>query len=694
MTLQTYFSCFFHKAGARFSAFLLPGVGLFKAIPNKTQPTGTWCFQSVLTSHLIPAPNPGLSAAWRWSFRTLVMGGIALMSQVQAASVNLAWDASASTDVSGYRIYFGTSSNSMTNTLAVGNTTTTTVSSLTSGTNYFFTAKATNAAGLESAGSNVLSYTPPNPPPPTNTAPVMSLPADQTVATGQTVGPIGFSATDAQTALSGLTFSAISSNQTLVPNGSISFGVSGTSPTITVVPAAGQSGSATVSGTVSDGTLSATDSFVITVNAVGGSGTATGAWPATTVPGVIDAGADRSVELGVKIRSDVSGFITGIRFYKASTNTGTHIGSLWSGTGTKLASATFTAETSSGWQQVTFATPVPITANTVYVASYHCNTGHYSADESFFATAGVDNPPIHALKSGVSGGNGVHVYGSTPAFPTLTWNNSNYWVDVVFKSGTTGTPLSVTTASLANGTVNVTYSATLAANGGVSPYAWSMASGTLPAGLVLNAATGTITGNPTTAGTSSFTVMVRDASNPAQSLTKPLTIVIGATPTALSIWPATAVPKLIDGGADSSVELGVKFRSDAAGYITGIRFYKASTNTGTHTGSLWNSTGTRLASATFSGETGSGWQQVKFATPVPISANTVYVASYHANTGHYSADVNFFATTGVDTPPLHALKNGVSGGNGVYSYGTNSVFPTQTWNTANYWVDVLYQSGL
>ena len=75
---------------------------------------------------------------------------------------------------------------------------------------------------------------------------------------------------------------------------------------------------------------------------------------------------------------------------------------------------------------------------------------------------------------------------------------------------------------------------------------------------------------------------------------------------------------------------------------------------------------------TFSGETASGWQQVNFTTPVAITANTVYVASYHANTGHYSVNSNYFASAGVDNAPLHALANGVSGGNGVYAYGASS----------------------
>jgi hypothetical protein len=121
-----------------------------------------------------------------------------------------------------------------------------------------------------------------------------------------------------------------------------------------------------------------------------------------------------------------------VRFYKSSANTGTHVGSLWTASGTLLARATFTNETASGWQQVTFSTPVAITANTVYVASYHTDVGRYAGDNGYFATAGVDNGPLHALKDGVSGGNGVYSYSSSPVFPTLTYNASNYWVDVMF----------------------------------------------------------------------------------------------------------------------------------------------------------------------------------------------------------------------------------------------------------------------
>jgi hypothetical protein len=250
---------------------------------------------------------------------------------------------------------------------------------------------------------------------------------------------------------------------------------------------------------------------------------------------------------------------------------------------------------------------------------------------------------------------------------------------------------SITTTSLPGGALTVPYTATLAASGGLTPYTWTISSGSLPTGLSLDSGKGTISGTPAAAGIFNFTMQVADSGSPGQTATRDLSITISADAN-FTIWPATAVPGLVDGGPDSSVELGVKFRADSNGYVKGVRFYKASTNTGTHSGNLWTSTGTLLATATFSSETVSGWQEVLFSSPVAITANTAYLVSYHADNGHYSADVNYFATSGVDNPPLHAIADGVSGGNGVYAYGPASLFPNQTWNSANYWVDVVFSA--
>jgi hypothetical protein len=149
----------------------------------------------------------------------------------------------------------------------------------------------------------------------------------------------------------------------------------------------------------------------------------------------VDSGDASAVNLGLKITPTVNGFIAGVRFYKASTNTGVHTGTLWSSTGSQLATGTFTNETSSGWQTLTFATPVAVTANTTYVVSYYTPTGHYSFNSGFFNST-YSNPPLTAP----AGSNGVYLYGAA-GFPTSSYNNTNYWVDTIF------TPLGVTSTS-------------------------------------------------------------------------------------------------------------------------------------------------------------------------------------------------------------------------------------------------------
>ncbi len=105
-------------------------------------------------------------------------------------------------------------------------------------------------------------------------------------------------------------------------------------------------------------------------------------------------------------------------------------------------------------------------------------------------------------------------------FTAISSNNT-------FKTtGTSVQPISITTASLAGATQNQTYSQTLSATGGTTPYSWSISSGTLSTGLNLNSSSGVISGTPTTAGTSTFTVKVTDNFTPQQSATKPLSIVV------------------------------------------------------------------------------------------------------------------------------------------------------------------------
>ena len=130
-------------------------------------------------------------------------------------------------------------------------------------------------------------------------------------------------------------------------------------------------------------------------------------------------------------------------------------------------------------------------------------------------------------------------------------------------------------------------------------------------------------------------------------------------------------------------ELGVRFTVRTSGSVLALRFYKTSKNVGKHTGSLWSSSGTRLARVTFTNETASGWQIARLSKPVAILAGRTYVASYHTDTGHYARLEGAFAggaTLGKSTMRATA---------GVYRYGSSG-YPRRTWHSSAYFVDALF----
>ncbi len=102
--------------------------------------------------------------------------------------------------------------------------------------------------------------------------------------------------------------------------------------------------------------------------------------------------------------------------------------------------------------------------------------------------------------------------------------------------------LAIGTSSLPNGQVGAAYSATLTATGGTTPYAWSLTSGTLPAGLTLNATTGAITGTPTAAASATpLTFSVSDSSLPVQTKSVNLALTIySANGLSVSVSPQNA----------------------------------------------------------------------------------------------------------------------------------------------------------
>jgi hypothetical protein len=547
--------------------------------------------------------------------------------------------------------------------------------------------------------------------------------------------------------------------------------------------------STTVSG-LSNGTT-----YTFRVTATNDVGTSPASAPSSAVtprftifdfatPSVADAADGVPIELGVKFTAADSGSVAGVRFYKSSLNTGAHTGSLWTAAGTRLAQATFTNETATGWQTVTFATPVAVTAGTTYVASYFAPAGHYSVTSGGLSSS-IANGPLTALGNSTSA-NGVYAYGAASGFPNSSFNATNYFVDVTYANAPApGAPTSVAaTAGQASATVAWTAPAT-----GGAPTSYTITPRINGAAQTPKTISGSPPGTSTTVsgltpGTAyTFTVTASNsggtsaASAPSNSVTPTGAAVPGAptgvaaaadTKSAVVSWaapasdggsaitgytitpfigtvaqPATTAgagatgasvtgltngtsytfrvtatnavgdsapsvasnavkplssifdfgsPAVADAGDGGSVNIGVKFTSDVAGTVTGLRYYKAAANTGTHVGSLWSAAGALLAQAMFTGESASGWQTVTFSTPVQIAAGTTYVASYLAPNGHYSVTSAAFGSAGTDNPPLHALANSI-GANGVYAYAATTTFPTSSFNATNYWVDVLFGAG-
>lgn len=133
--------------------------------------------------------------------------------------------------------------------------------------------------------------------------------------------------------------------------------------------------------------------------------------------------------LGMKFKSTKAGQILAIRYYKAASDTGTHVGKIWSASGTLLTSVTFTGETASGWQEKALATPWSIAANTTYVVSVNVGS-HFPITTSAFPPSPslpLTNGSLSVVNDGANG-----VFGAPTAFPTSSYQNSNYFRDVVF----------------------------------------------------------------------------------------------------------------------------------------------------------------------------------------------------------------------------------------------------------------------
>jgi N,N-dimethylformamidase beta subunit-like protein/uncharacterized protein DUF4082/fibronectin type III domain protein len=728
--------------------------GVYSYSPSSTFPTSSFGAANYWVDVMFtPLPAPGAVSSV-----TATAAG--------RTSATVSWSApSSGGPVTAYTItpYVGGAAQTPKTTTGSPPDTSATVTGLTNGTTYTFTVQASNPNGAGTMSAQSGPVTPLTAVPPGAPTAVSAQAAGQSARVTWTAP-----AADGDSPITGYTVTPYAGADAQAP---VQAGASATSATVTGL---------------TNGTA-----YTFKVTATNGAGTGAPSaasnevTPQATIfdlatPSVADSGDTTAVELGVKFRADYDGLVTGVRFYKAAANTGTHVGSLWSASGTRLAQATFTGESASGWQSATFASPVAITAGTTYVASYFAPAGHYSANAQGLA-AGADNPPLHAIAN-PSSADGVYAYATSSTFPSSAYNATNYWVDVLYAVPRPGQVTGVSAAENGQTSARVSWSAP--SSGGpvtsykVTPYVGTTAQAPKVVTGAPPATSTTVTGL-STATTYTFTVQALNANGagPASAQSNSVTpqaAVVPTAPTGARATPASnsarvtwtapdsdgdspitgqtvtpyvgaaaqtplqvgasatsatvtglqndtsytfrvtatngvgtspasdpsnavkpeatifdfATPSTVDSGDANPVELGVKFTADHSGLVTGVRFHKAAANTGTHVGSLWSASGTRLAQATFTGESASGWQTALFASPVAIAANTTYVASYFAPNGHYSVSAGGLRS-GVDNPPLHAVASSTSA-NGVFAYGAASTFPTSSFNAGDYGVDVLF----
>ncbi|MFF2271652.1 DUF4082 domain-containing protein [Agromyces sp. NPDC058136] len=412
-------------------------------------------------------------------------------------------------------------------------------------------------------------------------------------------------------------------------------------------------------------------------------------------PKLADSGGTDATELGMRFSPTVAGAVSGVRFYKSAGNTGTHTGSLWGPGGTLLATGTFTGETASGWQELRFENPVPVDVDTTYTVSYWAPRGHYAADAYAFAAGGMTRDPIS-----LPGGFGVTpagVYGGAGQMPVSSWKYSNYFVDVIFETGDVS-PLSATSRWPAPGATDVPTTTVVSATFTKPVTTYSAAvtdqlGATVAGATAYDAATRTLTFTPSAPLQNfvEYTVRLTASTSTGTPLSS------GATWTFRTVRPDPAdavcpcrlfsdstTPGILQDPDNSNLVLGTAFKPVIDGTVSGMAFYKAAGNTGTHTGSLWTSTGTLLTSGTFTNESASGWQKLTFANPVAVKAGTEYVISYRAPNGRYSATVGAFAQP-IDAGPLTIPASA-----GAFAYSGD--FPASR-TTTSYLVDVVFDRG-
>jgi hypothetical protein len=330
-----------------------------------------------------------------------------------------------------------------------------------------------------------------------------------------------------------------------------------------------------------------------------------------------------------------------------------------------------------------------VTTVTITTTSLTAGTVHVAYAASLAATGGTA-PYTWSVESGtLPVGLTLAATGAISGTPSAA-GNSSFTVDVTDSSNpaqtasqslnlsilsTGSSSLQITTSALAGATLRSAYSQTIAATGGTLPYHWSVTSGTLPAGLALNASAGAISGTPTTAGTLTFTVQATDSSSPAETASKSLSIAVSSSTSSLKI----TTPSLAGGQVNSAYSSTLAATGGQTPYKWSIA--GGSLPTGL---ALTASTGLIAGTPTQSGTSSITAQVTDSSSPAQSASESFSIAIAAAGTGTAVSACGTLGNTGT----TYLLTANVSSAGSCFSIQASDVTlnlngHTVTYNTAN-----------
>jgi hypothetical protein len=408
-----------------------------------------------------------------------------------------------------------------------------------------------------------------------------------------------------------------------------------------------------------------------------------------------------SVNVGVKFNVRGAPYVDGVKFYKGVDNTGTHVAHLYDvTTSTDLASATYSSETGSGWQSVDFGSPVAVNGAHDYMVWVAMPSGHYAVDG---ATGGTNDFYLHGFGGNEDvvtipqGSSGTYVYSASDSAVPSGTTTLNYWVSpVVSDSGTPVNPSGLSgTSSAAGPTVSWTTAGrdVNSATSSATPVKYQV----LRQQGEIFQYVGEFPGNstslvdPTAAGSGwYYQVRTVDACGNTSSYSTTVSGGSETVPSQSHIFGGN--PTTLDTGQTDPVTVGTRWSTATAGNVWGVRYYRNSgtvPTSGNFKVGLWDNDGTLLASREVpAGNTQNGWVDVRFSSPVSVSASHDYVIGYYSPNGKevYSSNLLSSAVTNGD---LTALADSSGTPNGVYSLSSSFAFPDTRSGGANwYGVDV------